>query len=131
MEMAFAHRPTSWIITVVDTCSWRVRPENIKRRKLFQKAVEDAKIAFYTEIGSSPKLSKDLVVGQVYKLAGKLAEEGEAYNATDALLNLAKIRGWWATNRQLLRSFQGSQSKRHRRYEETQPEDGGGSARHW
>ena len=68
--------------------------ENIKRRKLFQKALEDAKIAFYTEIGSSPKLSKDLVVGQVYRLAGKLAEEGEAYKATDALLKLAKIRGW-------------------------------------
>jgi hypothetical protein len=68
--------------------------ENIKHRKLFQKALEDAKIAFYTEIGSSPKLSKDLVVGQVYKLAGKLAEEGEAYKATDALLKLAKIRGW-------------------------------------
>ena len=61
---------------------------------LFQKALEDAKITFYTEIGSSPKLSKDLVVGQVYKLAGRLAEEGEAYKATDALLKLAKIRGW-------------------------------------
>jgi hypothetical protein len=68
--------------------------ENLKNRKLFQKALEDAKIAYYTEIGSSPKLSKDLVVGQVYKLASKLAEEGEAYKATDALLKLAKIRGW-------------------------------------
>jgi hypothetical protein len=68
--------------------------ENIKHRKLFQKALEDAKIAFYTEIGSNPRLSKDLVVGQVYKLAGMLAEEGEAYKATDALLKLAKIRGW-------------------------------------
>jgi hypothetical protein len=68
--------------------------ENIKHRKLFQKALEDAKIAFYTEIGSNPRLSKDLVVGQVYKLAGKLAEEGEAYKATDALLKLAKIKGW-------------------------------------
>jgi hypothetical protein len=68
--------------------------EKIKDRRLFQKALEDAKIAYYTEIGSNPRLSKDLVVGQVYTLAGKLAEEGEAYKATDALLKLAKIRGW-------------------------------------
>ena len=68
--------------------------ENVKHRKLFQKALEDANIAFYTEIGSNPRLSKDLVVGQVYKLAGTLAEEGEAYKATDALLKLAKIKGW-------------------------------------
>jgi hypothetical protein len=64
-----------------------------KGRKLFQKALDDARTAYYTEIGSSPKLSKDLIVGQVYKLAGKLAAEGEAYKATDALPKLAKIRG--------------------------------------
>ena len=68
--------------------------EKIKDRKLFQKALEDAKIAYYTEIGSNPRLSKEVIVGQVYKLAGVLAEEGEAYKATDALLKLAKIRGW-------------------------------------
>src|SRR5579864_2320119 len=68
--------------------------ENIKHRKLFQKALEDARIAFYTEIGSNPRLSKDLIVGEVYKLGSKLAEEGEAYKASDALLKLAKIKGW-------------------------------------
>jgi hypothetical protein len=68
--------------------------ETIKGRKLFQKALDDAKIAYYAEIGSSPKLSKDVVVGQVYRLANKLAEEGEAYKASDALLKLAKIKGW-------------------------------------
>lgn len=68
--------------------------DNIKGRKLFQKALDDARTAYYTEIGSSPKLSKDLVVGQVYKLANKLAAEGEAYKASDALLKLAKIKGW-------------------------------------
>jgi hypothetical protein len=68
--------------------------EAIKGRKLFQKALDDAKIAYYNEIGSSPKLSKDVVVGQVYRLANKLAEEGEAYKASDALLKLAKIKGW-------------------------------------
>ena len=68
--------------------------EKIKDRKLFQRALEDAKIAFYAEIGCNPKLSKEVIVGQVYKLANVLAEEGEAYKATDALLKLAKIRGW-------------------------------------
>jgi hypothetical protein len=68
--------------------------EVIKDRKLFQRALEDAKIAFYEDIGSNPRLSKDVVVGQVYKLADKLAEQGEAYKASDALLKLAKIKGW-------------------------------------
>ena len=68
--------------------------ENTKDRKLFQKALDEARTAYYTEIGSSPRLSKDVVVGQVYKLANKLAEEGEAYKASDALLKLAKIKGW-------------------------------------
>ena len=68
--------------------------EKIKDRKLFQMALEDAKIAFYAEIGSNPRLSKEVIVGQVYKLANVLAEEGEAYKASDAFLKLAKIRGW-------------------------------------
>jgi hypothetical protein len=68
--------------------------ETIKDRKLFQKALEAAKVAYYTEIGSSPRLSKDVVVGQIYRLANKLAQEGEAYKASDALLKLAKIKGW-------------------------------------
>ena len=68
--------------------------EAVKDRKLFQIALEDAKIAYYESIGSNPRLSKDVVVGQVYSLAGKLAEQGEAYKASDALLKLAKIRGW-------------------------------------
>jgi hypothetical protein len=68
--------------------------EKTKDRKLFQKALEDANVAYYAEIGSNPRLSKEVIVGQVYKLANKLAEEGEAYKASDALLKLAKIRGW-------------------------------------
>ena len=68
--------------------------EAVKDRKLFQLALEDAKIAYYEAIGSNPRLSKDVVVGQVYSLAGKLAEQGEPYKASDALLKLAKIRGW-------------------------------------
>jgi hypothetical protein len=68
--------------------------EKIKDRKLFHRALEDAKIAYFAEIGCNPRLSKEVVVGQVYKLASTLAEEGEAYKASDALLKLAKIRGW-------------------------------------
>jgi hypothetical protein len=68
--------------------------DNIKGRKLFQEALDEAKIAYYNEIGSNPRLSKDVVVGQIYELANVLAKEGESYKATDALLKLAKIRGW-------------------------------------
>jgi hypothetical protein len=68
--------------------------DNIKGRKLFQKALDEAEIAYYNEIGSNPRLSKDVVVGQIYELASVLTKEGEAYKATDALLKLAKIRGW-------------------------------------
>lgn len=68
--------------------------ENIKDRKLFQKVLDEARDAYYTEVGSSPRLSKDLVVGQVYKLAERLTLEGESYKASDALLKLAKIKGW-------------------------------------
>jgi len=68
--------------------------EAIKDRKLFKECLEEARTSYYTEIGSSPKLSKDLVVGQVYKLASKLADEGETYKASDALLKLSKIKGW-------------------------------------
>jgi hypothetical protein len=68
--------------------------DNIKGRKLFQKALDEAKIAYYNESGSNPKLSRDVVVGQIYELASVLAREGEAYKASDALLKLAKIKGW-------------------------------------
>jgi hypothetical protein len=68
--------------------------DNIKGRKLFQKALDEAKIAYYNEIGSNPRLSRDVVVGQIYELASVLAKEGEAYKASDALLKLAKIKGW-------------------------------------
>ena len=68
--------------------------DNIKGRKLFQKALDEAKIAYYNEIGSNPRLSKDVVVGQMYELANVLTKEGEAYKASDALLKLAKIKGW-------------------------------------
>jgi hypothetical protein len=68
--------------------------DNIKGRKLFQKALDDAKIAYYNEIGSNPRLSRDVVVGQIYELANVLTKEGEAYKASDALLKLAKIKGW-------------------------------------
>jgi hypothetical protein len=68
--------------------------DNIKGRKLFQKALDEARIAYYNEIGSNPRLSRDVVVGQIYELANVLTKEGEAYKASDALLKLAKIKGW-------------------------------------
>ena len=68
--------------------------EALKDRKLFKEALEQARLANYTEIGSSHLLTKEAVVGQIYKLASRLAADHEDYKATDALLKLAKVQGW-------------------------------------
>lgn len=47
----------------------------------------------YAEIGSDPKLTKEAIVGQLYKLAERLANDREDYKAADSLLNLAKVQG--------------------------------------
>jgi hypothetical protein len=49
----------------------------ILKRKLFQKTLEEAKTAYYTELGSDPKLTKETVVWQLYRLAMRLAEDRE------------------------------------------------------
>jgi hypothetical protein len=67
---------------------------NIAGRIRFQDAFEEARLMYYAEIGSGPKLTKDAVVGQIFKLAERLASEREDYKAADTLLKLAKIRGW-------------------------------------
>jgi hypothetical protein len=66
----------------------------ILKRKLFQKTLQEANTTYYTELGSSPEVTKDMLVGKMLVLAEKLAEEGESYKASDALLKLAKIKGW-------------------------------------
>jgi len=63
-------------------------------RKLFKEVLEKARLAHYAEIGSNPKLNKNAVVGQLYKLAEKLAADGEDYKTADSLLKLAKVQGW-------------------------------------
>jgi hypothetical protein len=68
--------------------------EALKDRKLFKEALEQARLANYSEIGSSSLLTKEAVVGQIYKLASRLAADHEDYKATDALLKLAKVQGW-------------------------------------
>jgi hypothetical protein len=66
----------------------------ISARKLFKERLEDKRLANYSEIGSNPKLTKDAVVGQLYRLAERLATDREDYKAADTLLKLAKVQGW-------------------------------------
>ena len=66
----------------------------ILKRKLFQKTLEEARTAYYIELGSNPNLTKEAVVGQLYRLVMRLAEDREDYKAADALLKLSKIKGW-------------------------------------
>jgi len=68
--------------------------EALKDRKLFKEKLEEARLAHYSEIGSSQKLTKDVIVGQLYKLAERLANDREDYKAADSLLKLAKVQGW-------------------------------------
>jgi hypothetical protein len=68
--------------------------DNISGRIRFKDALDEARLAYFTEIGSNPRLTKDAVVGQLYQLATRLAADREDFKAADALLKLAKIQGW-------------------------------------
>ena len=68
--------------------------EALKDRKLFKERLEAARLAHYAEIGSNPRLTKEAIVGQLYKLAERLANDREDYKAADSLLKLAKVQGW-------------------------------------
>lgn len=68
--------------------------EALKSRKLFKEKLEEARLASYAEIGSNPKFRKEVIVGQLYKLAERLANDREDYKAADSLLKLAKVQGW-------------------------------------
>jgi len=68
--------------------------ERISARALFQEALEEARLSFYTEIGSNPKLTREAVIGRLYQLAENLASEGENYKAADTYLKLAKTAGF-------------------------------------
>jgi len=68
--------------------------DNIQSRIRFQDALEEARMSYFAEIGANPRLTKDAVVGQLYKLAERLANDREDYKAADALLKLAKVQGW-------------------------------------
>ena len=68
--------------------------DNISGRIRFQDALEDERLTYYQEIGSDPRLSKDVVVGQLFSLAQTLAVMGEHYKSADVLLKLAKVQNW-------------------------------------
>jgi len=70
------------------------RADNISGRIRFKDALDEARLAYFTEIGSNPRLTKEVVVGQLYQLATRLAADREDFKAADALLKLAKIQGW-------------------------------------
>jgi hypothetical protein len=66
----------------------------LKDRKLFKERLEEKRLAYYSEIGSNPKLTKEAVVGMILKLAERLAQDREDFKSADALLKLAKMQGW-------------------------------------
>lgn len=68
--------------------------DNIWGRRRFQDALEEARLKYYTEVGSNPRLTKDAVVGQLFVLAQRLTEDREDAKGADSLLKLAKIQGW-------------------------------------
>jgi hypothetical protein len=70
--------------------------DNIQGRLRFQDALEEARLQYYAEIGSNPRLSKDALIGKVYLLSERLASDREDAKASEALFRLAKIQGWIA-----------------------------------
>jgi len=68
--------------------------DNISGRIRFQDALEEARLAYYAEVGSNPRLTKEVITGQLYKLAERLAADREDYKAADAVLKPAKVQGW-------------------------------------
>jgi hypothetical protein len=68
--------------------------DNISGRIRFQDALEEARLKYYAEIGSNPRLTKHAVVGQLFLLALRLTEDREDAKAADALLKLAKVQNW-------------------------------------
>ena len=67
---------------------------NITSRIRFQEALDEARLEYFTEIGSNPRLTKEAIVGQLYLLACRMADDREDAKAADALLKLSKIQGW-------------------------------------
>jgi hypothetical protein len=67
---------------------------NVSSRIRFQEALDEARLDYFTEIGSNPRLTKEAVVGQLYLLACRLSADREDAKAADALLKLSKIQGW-------------------------------------
>jgi hypothetical protein len=70
--------------------------DNIQGRIRFQDALEEARLAFYAEVGSNPRLTKDALIGKVYILAERLSSDREDAKASEALFRLAKLQGWIA-----------------------------------
>jgi len=68
--------------------------DNIQGRIRFQDALEEARLTYFANVGSNPRLTREVVEGQLYKLVERLANDREDYKAADALLKLSKIKGW-------------------------------------
>ncbi|HTQ61140.1 MAG TPA: hypothetical protein VMI32_13000 [Candidatus Solibacter sp.] len=68
--------------------------DNIQGRIRFQDALEEARLKYYQEIGSNPRLTRDVVIGHMFKLAERLAADGEDAKASEALFRIAKVQGW-------------------------------------
>ena len=49
--------------------------DNIQGRIRFQDALEEARLTYYSEVGSNPRLTKEAITGQLYKLAERLTED--------------------------------------------------------
>jgi hypothetical protein len=68
--------------------------DNIQGRIRFQAELEEARLKYYQEIGSNPRLTRDAVIGYIFKLAERLATDREDAKATEALFRIAKVQGW-------------------------------------
>jgi hypothetical protein len=70
--------------------------DNIQGRIRFLDLLEEARLKYYAEIGSNPRLTRDVVVGLLFKLAERLTADREDAKASDSLFKLSKVQGWIA-----------------------------------
>ena len=68
--------------------------DNLMGRIRFQRELEEARLKYYADIASHPRFTKDAVIGYMFKLAERLAEDRDDAKATEALFRIAKVQGW-------------------------------------
>lgn len=73
----------------------------LEHRKTFQRVLWGQRHKFYHELATDPERGKISLIGQMILNIQKLQEEGEAKEAIEGLLKLAKVEGYVGAEQQV------------------------------